>query len=175
MELFEVYLSYITFAIFILTFSLLPVLFLLLLWKKKRTPALVIILIFLLSCTFICVYWEGYYLPFKACRPIIYPEGQRITEEISYTTPDPSKTVLPFFDQRLKAKSVEDLGWEDGQWMKTKVDSSMTLYWCVGADINLSTGETGCIYVRPEGNGTRIRTEFLRWEGASWLCSALYK
>lgn len=120
------------------------------------------------------IYWDGYYLPLKPCRPITYPDGEHITREISYTTQDSLKTVSQFFEQRLSPRLVEGLEIENGQWMKMEVDNELTLYWCESVDINRTTGETGCIYVRPEGDKTNIETEFIRFEGANWLCSEFY-
>ena len=149
-------------------------LFLFLLWKKKRIAALVVFLLLIPSCVFMWIYLDGYYLPFKPCRPITYPEGQTIVKEISYTTQDSPEVVSQFFNEELGAKPA-DIVSVDGAWLKEEVAESVTLYWCRGRDINLSTGETGCIYVSPSGDGTHIRTEFQRWEGSSWLCSVFYE
>jgi hypothetical protein len=111
---------------------------------------------------------DGYYLPFKPCRPITYPDGQITTEKFSHITTTPLDLVLSFYDQRLKAQPVLEA--DVGEWRKEVLGDTKYLYVCYGVDINGLTTETGCIHVNKEEKGTHITTTLLRSEGGSMQC-----
>jgi hypothetical protein len=121
----------------------------------------------LFCCGALALFFDGYYLPFKPCRPITYPDGTPTTENLSYTTTVALDLVLSFFDQRLDAQPFPD---DTLYWRKQKLGESKYLYACAAADINGLTTETGCIFVSREGNGTRIETILLRSEGGGPPC-----
>lgn len=115
----------------------------------------------------LCLYIDGYYLPYKPCRPVIYPSGQIVPKNDVYTTTDTVKTVEAFYDQHLNA---EGLPRQQGIWVKESLDESMYLYSCHAIDINRTTTETGCIYIRPESDSTYIETKILISEGSNYAC-----
>ena len=119
------------------------------------------------GCLILGIFWEGSYLPNKPCRPVVYPEGQTTTEQLSYDINDSIEAVLEFYDQRL---NVQPFPGDTGQWRREELSTSKYLYSCYGVDINLLTTETGCIYVNPGGAGTHIETQLLKSEGGSIPC-----
>jgi hypothetical protein len=114
------------------------------------------------------VFVSGYYLPYKPCRPVTYPDGKRTTVEFYFTSTDSLTSVLQFYDQQL---DVQPFPGDIGQWRREKLADSRYLYSCYGVDINNTTTETGCIYIDSDGTNTYIRTELLRAEGANNPCS----
>jgi hypothetical protein len=137
----------------------------------KRAVILTIIPIFccLLCCCLGALFWDGYYLPNKPCRPVTYPDGKVTTTEFSaQTTPDEMETVLEFFDQRLNAADPSVA--IDNQWRKIIQAGSGYLYYCYAADINGISTESGCIYVNSDGKETQIKYMLLRSESGNSTC-----
>jgi hypothetical protein len=116
-------------------------------------------------------YTDGYYLPEKPCRPLAYPDGGQLKLEpakpISFTTGDSIEEVLLFYDKLLEIKPWPA---EIGYWQREQLKDANYLYSCYGADSNRITGETGCIYVRRQGEDTLIRTILYRTEGTNIPC-----
>jgi len=128
-----------------------------------------IILLLIVCCGLIVLFWNGYYLPQQPCRPISYPGGQTTTaENASYITPDNIEIVLHFFDRHLDAADPSVA--VTNQWRKVKTNGSSYLYYCYAGDVNLITTESGCIYIKPDGNNTLVRSMFFRSEGTNTPC-----
>lgn len=123
--------------------------------------ALSIVLCFGLTLVFI----DGSLLPPKPCRPISYPQGQT-RKQFSVITADPMETVIDFYVTNL---DVQPWPADTGQWKKVTLDSGI-LFYCMGVDINGLTTETGCIYLRENGQGTFIEAELFRSEGGNVPC-----
>ena len=134
----------------------------------KRTPCIIGLAIMLSICCLALVFYDGYFLPVKPCRPIAYPGTKRVTKDLSYTTKDAFETVSAFLDNHLKTKDAP--GGDIGDWVKEKIGERNYLYSCYGVDINLLTSESGCIYVRDTGNTTQINILFYRSEGSETPC-----
>ena len=135
-----------------------------------RRRILIPISLFLAACCCLtAIFWHGYYLPFKPCRPITYPEGQVITGEYSHTSSDSLESILSFYDQHLNAQPALEA--DVGQWGKEILENSTYLYSCYGVDINGLTTETGCIYITTnEGKENRIKDALYWGEGAKQQC-----
>lgn len=121
----------------------------------------------LLICCLIVLFFEGYYLPFKPCRPITYPDGIKKGKQFSYTTTATLDVVLSFYDQHL---DIQPWPADREQWRKEELGSSTYLYSCYAGDINGLTTETGCIYISNEGGSTLIETMLFRSEGGNIPC-----
>lgn len=121
------------------------------------------------SCICIFLFLEGSLLPFKACRPIMYNQTERIKisegQRVSYITDDSIEEVLSFYDRTLTdlQYNIISPGYT-GQWKKWYY-SGYIHYDCYGNDINFLTGEVGCIYISREGDGTVI--EARRYRGTT--------
>jgi hypothetical protein len=114
----------------------------------------------------IYVYIDGFYLPNKPCRPVIYPGGQHTHEIMEYESADPVESVLAFYDQRLSVSDDSEIG----TWWREQVNSTSWRYICAAPDINRSTTETGCIYIDKKQNTVLIRMMLLRSEGGYNPC-----
>jgi hypothetical protein len=144
--------------------------------RYKLTLRLLSLLLIIGCCSATIFFWWGsYYLPFKPCRPITFPDGieqgQGTGLRFSYTVDEPIDEVLSFYDSRLLGKEYRVGGIYLGQWNKQELGNSQFLYYCYGGDINLMTSESGCIYVRHQGQKTRIAAYLYRSEGANTQCS----
>lgn len=121
------------------------------------------------SCCFLFyIFWDGFYLPYKPCRPIKYPDKEVITSEANYTTPDPVESVLSFYDDTLQAQSPLEAG--VGDWGKEQLTESLYLYSCYGVDINRLTTETGCILISNQEEQNKIRALLYLGEGSNQPC-----
>jgi hypothetical protein len=126
-----------------------------------------------LCCLAAGLWWDGYYLPYKPCRPVTYSpntevgsgEGMWFLE----STSDSLNVVLANYDQRLKPHIVPDYG-DTGQWSKEQLPDGRYLYSCFGVDINRLSTETGCIYVKGQATQTQIEGWLFRSEGGNWPC-----
>jgi hypothetical protein len=114
------------------------------------------------------IFFDGYYLPFKPCRPIRYPDGKRINRELIYETDEDYLKVVDFFTQQLNAEGP--LLADDNEWRVKKLSDYETLFSCYGVDINLITAETGCIYVYDQDQQVIVETSLIRSEGANTPC-----
>lgn len=136
---------------------------------------LVGIILILLSCSLVYVFRDGYYLPNKPCRPILYPTGiePKPTEaQVNfYSTEDPINEVVQFYDQRLDAIPARNLNdWIRSRWVRLKLGVANYVYECRSLDINRITSEQGCIYVNETDGGILIRTFFYRYEEETSSC-----
>lgn len=125
-------------------------------------------LIILLCCIAGVLFWDGYFLPQKPCRLLIYPNATRTATPFSLVVPDPVNTVLEFYDEHLSAQPAPLADFNE--WQVEKLSDGSYLYSCYGKDINRITGETGCIYVSVDGANTKIESEFYRSEGSNTPC-----
>lgn len=130
--------------------------------------ALLSLLLVACCCIGVALYWDGYYLPNKPCRPITYPDGQTTTTSFSTTTSDSLDAVLQYYDRQL---NVQPYPGDMGQWIRVEQADSEYLYSCASVDINGLTTETGCVYISSQGEATYIETELLRSEGGNNQCS----
>jgi hypothetical protein len=112
------------------------------------------------------IWWDGYYLPYKPCRPVEYPDGKVIAQDQHIGVSVPIAAVTGYYDRRLNVR----VNAEDGQWNKENLKDARILYWCVAADINRLSAETGCIYLSSAAGKTEIQTMLLRGEGGEWPC-----
>ena len=137
-----------------------------------RISGLLIILV--LSCSLGTLVLDGYYLPFKACRPIAYPSGTQLQiregTTLTHITSDEIDVVTRFFDQQLLASQKKPLGMDLGQWHREKLNRPDYSYVCYGNDINGLTTETGCITLRQTESGTEIESTLFRSEGSHTPC-----
>jgi hypothetical protein len=115
------------------------------------------------------LFWDGYYLPGKSCRPITYPDARRTTKTFFLVTSDPIDKVLQFYNQQLDAQPLYLA--DTGDWKQEQLSNTKYLFSCYGNDINLLTTESGCIYVSIEGSFTRIEGDLVRSEGSNIPCS----
>ena len=136
---------------------------------KVPVWAIVLIVMILLICGAGAVFWDGYWLPGKPCRPIRYPTGETLTTRESIDTPHTFEDVMSFYESRLL---IGQPGSQSKLWQKELLSKSTTRYSCYEADINGLTAETGCIIVNQVASGTRIVTLLLRGEGSSLPCPA---
>jgi hypothetical protein len=137
----------------------------------RRTALVVVLSAAVLSVCVCCVagmvWWNGYYLPYKSCRPVAYPNGSVVTQDTRSTVSEPIDVVIKYYDQRLSVRSNSA---EFGQWTKEILPESRILYSCAAVDINRLSTETGCIYIQSVGGSTEIQTKLLRGEGGEWPC-----
>ena len=120
----------------------------------------------IISCS---LFVDGYYLPFKPCRPLVYDTNLSSGQGSStFVTSDKMVNVINFYDQHLKQGSVSSF--ENGVWRKTDNTADLVAYSCSSVDVNMITAETGCIYIIKEINGVRIVSELTRNEGSSVPC-----
>jgi hypothetical protein len=125
-------------------------------------------LTFLVVCCSLAAFFvDGYYLPFKPCRPITYPEGRKTGQSFSYAATDTLDIVLSFYDQHLE---VQPWPADTGLWRREELEDSRYLYSCYSVDINGLSTETGCIYVSRQDQGTWIEGMLLRSEGDNLPC-----
>jgi len=122
----------------------------------------------ILCCLGAGVYWDGYYLPNKPCRPITYPDAKQTTSSFTYTSDESINTLLQFYDQQLNVQAIRT---EYGEWAKEQLTSLNYLYSCYSNDVNGMTTETGCIYISSDGVTSYIKTEFFRSEGGHIPCA----
>jgi len=125
-------------------------------------------------CVGAIVCWDGYYLPFKYCRPVAYPssdmtglvEGKWFT----HTTTNDINEVISFYDARLLTGQHQLGNIELGEWRKEHLKDERLLYHCAGTDINLLSTETGCVYISKKDQDTYIESWFFRSEGTHIPC-----
>jgi hypothetical protein len=134
------------------------------------------IILILLCCSLVYIFWDGYYLPNKPCRPILYPTGiePRPSEGQSnfYSTEDSVSEVVQFYDQRLDAiPTLNSDDWVGSRWIRLKLGAASYVYECRSLDINRITKEQGCIYVNETNDGTLVETLFYRYEEETSSCS----
>lgn len=139
---------------------------------SKRGRSILTIAVTIVSIICCCLglglYWDGYYLPNKPCRPITYPAGKRTTSDFIYTGTESIETILRFYDEQL---DIQPYPGDTGQWIRETLPDSRYLYSCFGNDINGMTTETGCIYISSDGMTSRITTDFFRSEGGHIPCA----
>jgi hypothetical protein len=137
----------------------------------RRNAIAVVLSLMLLSVCTCCIagglWWDGYYLPYKPCRPISYAAGKVVTEATSSILPVSMDVVEKFYDQRL---NVQPYPAEIGEWSRQKLPDSRILYSCPAVDINRLSVETGCIYLWESDGNTHIQTMLLRSEGGTVPC-----
>lgn len=148
---------------------------------KKHKSWLIIgmgTLAILLSCGLYGLFWDGYYLPNKPCRPIEYPTAERIDskpgEVYDYFTDNKIENVIDFFDDELRAivlseKETLEIR-ESASWVRKNIDSQTYVYQCIASDINGATAEQSCLYVKKMEQGTLIETVLWRFETTTWTC-----
>lgn len=139
--------------------------------NRRKILGLGIILTLILGCCIGIYVWEGgYYLPYKPCRPISYPDGKVVVNEFSYATDEPLNKLLSFYNQRLNAKSALEA--DVGVWSREELHPTIYLFSCYGVDLNRYTTETGCIYiVNQKEEKKRMVIAKLYWgEGADPQC-----
>ncbi len=119
-------------------------------------------------CVLIGLFWDGYFLPSKPCRPLTYPDATRTTKAFSIITSDSVDTVLEFYNQHLGVKPV--FVSDKGEWRREQLNNGAYLFSCYAGDINRITTESGCIYVSIDGINTKIAGELNRSEGSNVPC-----
>lgn len=127
-----------------------------------------IILSIAVCCAMIGLFWDGYYLPNKPCRPITYPDARRTTEPFSIMSQDSLDSVLEFYNLNLATKPIFEA--DKGDWKMEKLNDTRYLFSCYGVDINRITTESGCVYVSLEGNYVKIDGDLARSEGSNVPC-----
>lgn len=136
---------------------------------KRRVMIATTVVLTILCCLSLVIYWDGYYLPNNPCRLVTYPDARRTTSNFTYSGNEPVEMLLQFYDRELNAQPVRT---EYGQWVKEKLTASATyLYSCYSNDINGITTETGCIYISSNGKTPSVKTEFFRSEGGHIPCA----
>ena len=143
--------------------------------QRAKIAAILGILLILSCCCLTGLYVDGYYLPFKVCRPITYPDGSlnptRDNTWFSYTVEDPIDDVTLFYDQQLPLGMRHRLwGVDLGRWEKNKIGDADYVYSCYGSDINYITIESGCVSVKKEEQGTHIRGWLVRSDSSNVPC-----
>jgi hypothetical protein len=137
----------------------------------RRNAIVVAVSAVILSLCTCCIagglWWDGYYLPYKPCRPLTYPDGKVVTEATSSTTLISIDTVEKYYDQRLAVKPDQA---ETGHWRRRNVPNARVFYDCPATDINRLSTETGCIYLWSSDGKTYIQTLLLRSEGGNDQC-----
>jgi hypothetical protein len=93
-----------------------------------------------LCCVLMYLFWDGYYLPGKSCRPITYPDARRTTKTFFLVTSDPIDKVLQFYNQQLDAQPLYLA--DTGDWKQEQLSNTKYLFSCYGNDINLLTTES---------------------------------
>jgi hypothetical protein len=133
---------------------------------KRKTYAVSII--FLLGfCGLLSIFLEGFYLPFKPCRPKTYPDGTKTSQQFSQSSSDTLDKVLEFYDKNLDVKPWPA---DTAQWRREQLGDFNYLYSCFAVDINKLTTETGCIYVSSIDTVVHIEGELMRSEGSNVAC-----
>lgn len=138
----------------------------------------VVTLVVVCSCGLFIVFLDGYYLPNKPCRPIEYPSAERINpkpgEVYDYLTDSKLESVIVFFDDELNATILPEYESSEikasASWVRKKIDETTYVYQCISSDINGSTAEQGCLYVKEVEQGTLIETVLWRFETTTWAC-----
>lgn len=123
---------------------------------------------FMLCCISVALFWDGYYLPNKPCRPITYPNAKTTTESFSILTQDSLESVLEFYSQNLRTKSIYIA--DTGDWTMEELSTNKYLFSCYAPDMNRITTESGCVYVSFEKTYTRIEGNLTRSEGSNVPC-----
>lgn len=110
---------------------------------KRVTIAIASLTLSLITCCVLAsLFWDGYYLPKKPCRPITYPDAMRTTEAFSITSQDSLETVLDFYNQNLDTKPLFVA--DTGDWKMEEISNNRYLFSCYGADINLVDSTAKC-------------------------------
>lgn len=136
--------------------------------RPSQLFILIFMIVLVLCCISVAIFWDGYYLPMKTCRPITYPEGQRITRTFSVNTQDSTEMVLEFYTNKLNANSASTV--EKGKWRMQLLEEDQYLFSCYANDINRITTESGCVYISSEKERTYIVGKFYRSEGSNVQC-----
>lgn len=147
--------------------------------KNKKLLQYLISLVVIVFCFgAVIIFWDGYYLPNKPCRPISYPDGDKLNEEGEirrFETQDSVDEVLQFYDQRLDAillKGPDDVeNWLLDRWVRLKLEENSYMYQCLATDINRITQEEGCIYIKEISDGSEVEIIFHRFEEAAFDCN----
>lgn len=123
-----------------------------------------------LLCIALCaVFWDGFYLPYKPCRPLVYASGQSSNQaRTTIITSDAFDQVINFYNQHLNPQPAA--GFATGVWRQLDTQATFVSYACSSSDINMLTAETGCIFIIKEADKTSIVTELLTSEGSSVPC-----
>ena len=135
---------------------------------RGRILVLVLGLLFLACSGVAVLFWDGYYLPIKPCRPILYPSGERTSKHTSTATASSIDTLLSFYDRQLNVQFSSSATM--GHWSRMDLGSGNYGYSCAAADINGLSSETGCIYISQQPNGFLIETLLIRSEGSNLPC-----
>lgn len=121
-------------------------------------------------CVLSLVWYDGYFLPHKPCRPINYPDGENSWPKPGqfyfYSINDPVDKVLQFYTDRLIKVDEAGIFW----WELEQLENSKYLYKCTATDLNGLTVETGCIFVRRNQDITLIETILYRSDTVSRPC-----
>lgn len=122
----------------------------------------------LLCPSLLYLFIDGYYLPFKPCRPMVYPSGEPMGKgRRDNLVGDSFVQVVAFYDQRLQPTTQKNI---IGHWRTTDRRPDIVAYACSAGDINGTTGEQGCMYLLPMAGGTRVITELNVYEGSTVPC-----
>ncbi|MCC7361579.1 MAG: hypothetical protein IT317_18990 [Anaerolineales bacterium] len=135
----------------------------------KPLPLVAVVIVSVVACCALgLLFWDGYYLPQKPCRPIAYPSGQRLGGDQLADNSDDLQLVETFYDDRLVPKPIDYPNF--GVWHKDKLDKGVVRYWCYANDINGLTTETGCIDIKRVNDDTIIKYTLRRSEGGFSPC-----
>ena len=149
--------------------------------KKLRKPFLIgggSVLIILLCCGLVFLFIDGYYLPYKPCRPLKFPSLEKRPlpkwgETYQYRTNQSLDEIVELFDQKLRPlvlSEEQSLGIGISAWKRKQIKEGTYVYQCISADINDITLEQGCMYIKESPEGTLIQTRLWVFETANPRC-----
>lgn len=151
--------------------------------KKFREVSLIVgggAILLLFCCGLFLLFFDGYYLPYKPCRPLEFPSLEKISfpkrsKIYEYRTNQPIDEVVELFDNRLHPLVLsreQPLGVGVSDWKRKQLNSKIQVYQCISADINGSTLEQGCLYIRKTRHETAIQMMFGSFETSTFSCDS---
>lgn len=134
----------------------------------------------LLCCGQYLIFFDGYYLPHKPCRPLEFPSLEKISfpkrgEIYEYRTDQSIDEVVEIFDERLEPVVLlqdHSLGVAVSDWKRKSLDSRTEVYQCISEDINGIGFEQGCLHIRETSQETLIQMKFGSFETSTFPCDS---
>ena len=121
-------------------------------------------------CLLSLIWYDGYFLPHKPCRPISYPNGEKPWlkpgQSYFHSTNDSVDKVLQFYTNRLIKVDEDGIFW----WELEQLEEFKYLYKCAATDLNGLTIESGCIFVSQNEDVTLIETILYRSDTVTRPC-----
>ena len=133
----------------------------------------------MLLCCGLALYYDGYFLPYKPCRPLEFPSLKvrpfpRQLEIYEYRTNLSVDEVTALIDNKIDPIVLSEEQYlnvvASGVWKRKQQADGTQVYQCISGDINGITIEQGCMYIREASEGTLIQTDLSSFETSTFPC-----